>query len=261
MKIFLIFIITCMALLAKTSNTLNLWEQIKLDHKNYYLESDYQEAGFIFLTGGIMANSNIDESIRKFYQTKVRNNDDYGSHEIDEQSAIDKLFGEGKIMIPIALASGLIGSLTNNETIQQWGEGVSRAYLVGFPPMLMTQLLTGGSRPAELSSDDTSAWEPFKDKNGVSGHSFMGSIPFLVAANMSETKFMKYFFYGASALTGLSRINDDAHFASQALLGWYMGYMAVESINKTEKSDKKLSLTLLPIADKNSAGIYFSFNK
>ena len=34
--------------------------------------------------------------------------------------------------------------------------------------------------------------------------------------------------------TDWSRINDDGHYLSQAVLGWWIAYLAVESVNRTE---------------------------
>lgn len=244
-------------------NEANMWEKIKLDYKNYYVLGDYKEAGTAFLVGGIMANSPIDQWIRDNYQTKIRNNTEYGTDEINEQSLVDKTFGEGKIMIPVVLGAKFLGDLTNSKNIEEWGDNATRAYLVGVPSLLLLQRVTGGSRPAELNSDETSNWKFFNDDNGVSGHSYMGSVPFLVAANMSDDKFTRGFFYFASTLTGLSRINDDAHFASQAFLGWYLAYASVKSVFKTngEIEKNKNELNIIPIINEDSYGLGISFKR
>ncbi len=92
-----------------------------------------------------------------------------------------------------------------------------RSILVGGPPLLVLQWATGGARPTE--TDESSEWRPFHDNNGVSGHSFMGAIPFLSAAKMADNIWIKGSFYAASTLPGISRVNDDAHYFSQAFLG------------------------------------------
>lgn len=256
---FFIFILFSLSILANTENVaktedkLSLWEKIELDHKNYYQNSDYKEFGLVLLTGGIMANTNIDQCLRDYFQSNIRN------HEGNEQAAFDKLFGEGKIMIPVAVLTGAFGAITDIDIVRNWGEGVSRAYLVGAPPMLLMQKLTGGSRPLEM--DNASRWKLWQDENGVSGHAFMGAIPFLVASDLATNKYVSYALKGASVITALSRVNDDAHFTSQAIIGWYMGYMAVKSINKTDKFQNKNNLVVMPIASDNTYGLYFSFNK
>ena len=44
-------------------------------------------------------------------------------------------------------------------------------------------MATGASRPADGQG---SHWHMFNDNNGVSGHAFIGAIPFLAAAEMVE---------------------------------------------------------------------------
>ncbi len=117
--------------------------------------------------------------------------------------------------------------------------------------MLAMQLLTGASRPGENLSG--SHWKPFQDSNGVSGHSFMGAIPFLTAAMMTEDPALKALFYAGSALVPLSRINDAAHYPSQALLGWAMAYVAAQAVNKT--ADSPEDWEIVPTTVPNSVGL------
>jgi len=51
---------------------------------------------------------------------------------------------------------------------------------------------------------------------------------------MSASRHGKGIFYGLSTLPGLSRINDDVHYFSQAALGWYLAYLSCAAIEKTE---------------------------
>ena len=61
----------------------------------------------------------------------------------------------------------------------------------------------------------------------------MGAVPFLSVAKMSDNPWVKGSFYTASTLPALSRINDDAHFASQAFLGWGLAVLAAEAVDQT----------------------------
>ncbi|MEZ6069860.1 MAG: hypothetical protein R3C10_06170 [Pirellulales bacterium] len=93
--------------------------------------------------------------------------------------------------------------------------------------MLALQAVTGASRPGESTSE--SHWKPFDDNNGVSGHAFMGAIPFMSAAKMTDNIWFKGALYAASALPAMSRVSDDDHYFSQAFLGWWMAYMAASA--------------------------------
>ena len=101
--------------------------------------------------------------------------------------------------------------------------------------MLAMQMLTGASRPGE--TDDGSTWKPFQDNNGVSGHSFIGAVPFLCAAKMTDDPLWKAAFYAGSTLAGLSRINDDRHYTSQVFLGWWMAYLAATAVDQTQSGN------------------------
>jgi hypothetical protein len=92
--------------------------------------------------------------------------------------------------------------------------------------------LTGGSRPGE--EDHGSQWRPFSDDNGVSGHSFVGAVPFLSAAYMTDNRFLRGTLIAASTLPAVSRLNDDAHYASQAIIGWSLAFFAANAVNHTE---------------------------
>ena len=109
---------------------------------------------------------------------------------------------------------------------------------MGAPPLLFLQVATGGSRPLE----DHSRWHPFEDDNGVSGHAFVGAVPFLSAAGMTDSRPLKVLWVSASTLCGLSRINDDAHYLSQAAMGWWVAYLACRSVEETELGKGRLQL-------------------
>ena len=128
----------------------------------------------------------------------------------------------------------------------------TRAYLVGAPPVLFMQSCLGGSRPGER--DDASFWRPFDDDNGASGHAFVGAVPFLTAARMTEDRRVKACWYALSVLPAWSRaVNDDSHYLSQVGLGWWMAYLACESVDRTEKAPGCVTVT--PIAQPGMVGV------
>jgi hypothetical protein len=139
----------------------------------------------------------------------------------------------------------------------QWGGRTTRGYLVGFPMLLTSQYLVGASRPYD--GDGGSGWAPFADDNGVSGHAFMGAMPFLTAANMCESPWAKAFCYAGSIITPLSRIEHDAHFTSQVILGWWLAYMASNAVDSTITSFGGWSLEPMPVRD--GIGMMFAWQR
>jgi len=121
--------------------------------------------------------------------------------------------------------------------------------------MLAMQVVTGASRPGE--TDHGSLWAPFQDNNGVSGHSFLGAVPFISAAKMTDNRFWKAAFYAGSTLAAFSRINDDDHYASQAMLGWWMAYVAATAVDDTEQGN----LTVFPLSMADGIGMGVEYRR
>jgi len=237
------------------SGRYQILEDIKGDFRNYYTSGNFKVMAGSFALGGILANTSADEWLQDEYQNNMR------SESTDDFSKTAKKFGDGEYLIPLSLAAAAAGYFIPEDNlaypIGTWGYNTARAYLVGAPPMLLMQVVTGASRPGESSHG--SEWSLFNDNNGVSGHSFMGAVPFLTLAKMNRDNPVKWLFYGASFLTGWSRVNDDDHFVSQSVLGWVMAYQSVRSVFMTDKQrDSSLAFNLYPYG-KSGAGFLLSY--
>ncbi len=224
--IFYIFIIALAALATAQSNrACKLIDPIVSDYRNFYSLDNLWKFALGIGYAGFYANTSFDQEIQDLYRDYIRSNT------TDDISKIFKPFGNGRVTAPIYLTAALVGELTKEtkigSTIGDWGKRCSRTLIVGAPLVLTLQIVTGASRPIENKG---SHWHPFKDNNGVSGHSFMGAVPFLTAAKMTNNRFLKYPLYLGSTLTGLSRINDDQHYFSQVILGWWIAFLSVNSV-------------------------------
>jgi len=216
------------------------------DYKSFYSCERLTRIGLGFGLGAILANTKIDNQIQEWYQKDIR------SSSTDDFSKSAKLFGEGKYLIPLSLLSASINYFDNESPIGDWGAYSARAYLTGVPAMLLMQRVTGGSRPGETNHD--SNWRPFNDDNGVSGHAFIGAVPFLTLARMNrDNKFLKYISYAASTAAAWSRVNDNAHYLSQVALGWYMAFESVDSVFDADEKDKRV--VVHPMAFQDGYGI------
>ena len=121
--------------------------------------------------------------------------------------------------------------------------------------MLAMQYITGGSRPS--FADSHSSWKPFSASNGVSGDCFMNSCMLITAADMTDQPFWKGVFYAASAIIPWERVELNDHFLSQALLGWWMGYVACQAVNNTELS--KRNVMIVPMVSPQMTGVGVTF--
>jgi membrane-associated phospholipid phosphatase len=216
----------------------SLASRVWSDHLNFYSPESLTLLGGGLIVGAALANTSTDAQIQKHFQSSVRgaSSDDWfeGLHGSKE-------LGNGKYTLPVFATSWAMGELLPNskaaEVGGRWGERSLRGFLVGAPPLLAFQQLTGGSRPTEIS--EGSEWHPLHDNNGISGHSFMGSLPFITAAKMTDNRGLKLIYYAGSTLAPLSRVNDNAHYPSQVALGWWMAYLAASAIDATDDPNSR----------------------
>lgn len=213
---------------------------IKRDYRNFYLERDNLIGLAAGITGaGISANTKMDGDIQKFYQDSIR------SGTTNSISRIVKLPGDGFITIPVLLATH---AFLRERPAGEWSQRSIRAIIVGTPTALLLQKATGASRPLQGNSN----WRPFRSVNGLSGHAFIGAVPFITAARMSDNFYVKGLFYSLSILPGVSRINDNKHYFSQAALGWYLAFLSCNAVDKTAHK-KQNKFLIAPLLDKGGA--------
>lgn len=236
----------------------SIGETIADDYSRFYASERMIRLGMAFGVGAVMANTNIDMNIRNWYQDKVRDEktNSWSSDEASTAAFRAKLFGEGKYMVPVALLAASVNYLDTDTAVGNWGAKSSRAYIVGLPAMWAMQFTTGAARPSH-EAPSGSAWRPFNEDgyaHGVSGHSFVGAVPFLTIAYMNpDNGWVKYPAYVASMAAGWSRINDDAHFPSQVVLGWYMAWEAVDTVFEKDKYNQ--DVTVKPMVGLDGFGL------
>jgi hypothetical protein len=205
-----------------------------------------------------IANTNADQSIRNWFQDHVRN------------SGTDRLangvmsFGDyskaGSAMLGVWVVSRLSECCLTGTTfgdadacVGDWSERSLRAWIVGAPAIGALQYGLGGTRPEPNGTiiTTTSRWFPYHAAHvTASGHSFIGAVPFLTAASMTDCLPLQATFFLGSLLTPFARVDVDAHYFSQALLGWSIASIAVQSVNRTD--DQRIHVA--PLAIPNNKG-------
>jgi hypothetical protein len=227
----------------------SVFNTVKLDYEQFYTRYRLVRLGLAYGLGDIVANTETDEHIQDWYQDHVRNSS------TDKVSTIAKNFGNGWYIVPLTFASAVVGTYAlpegnTSSALGTWGERSFRSILVGGPAVVVMQYVTGAYRPKQGDSQ----WRPFKSNHGVSGHAFIGAIPFLTLARMYDDQwYIKYPLFVASTLAGLSRINDNQHYPSQAALGWYMAWEATGSILERDTNNNRFSI--VPLIGHDSYGL------
>jgi hypothetical protein len=154
---------------------------------NLYSPPSLVELALGIGVAGVLANSDLDYKIQYDGQHDAR------YEESDEWSSVTKTMGEGYVVLPVYLSAMVLDCVFREDfrggDVAVWGERSLRATLVGAPLMLFLQRALGASRPDEDPTD--SRWSFWADDNGVSGHAFMGAIPFLTAAKMADDPWTK----------------------------------------------------------------------
>ena len=226
--------------------------RIFTDFGNMYNCENAKKFGFVLLGAAVLANTEMDHNFQSWYGKHVR------SDFTNDISRVSKVFGEGWIFISAMTASAITYRLFQEHkglpecTLGEFTARTARGYFVGTPAVLLTQWTLGGNRP----TSGQSYWRPFQNDKGVSGHAFVGAVPFITAAQMTDKPLVKGLFYVLSTFTAWSRVNDDAHYLSQALLGWYLAYLSVQAVSRTETSiTLPRGLTVFPIAEGNAVGL------
>lgn len=243
----LCFARVCVAEEEQTNRLLQLKDDILQDYKHFYSVQELTKLALGMGVSGILANTSADQDFREWYQDEVR------SSSTDDLSDAVEQVGDFVKVAPILIGASLLGECAFikdtalGSTIGEWGRRSARALLVGSPSTLFLQYALGASRPKEGDSD----WKPFNDNNSASGHAFVGAAPLITAAQMSDNFYLKSLFYAASALPGIARINDDKHYLSQVILGWWLAYLSAESVGQTE--EQKIIIT--PVALRDGLGI------
>lgn len=234
----------------------SLWKRLSSDQLNFYSRESMLSLGFVFATGAAFANTDTDAQLQRHFQASVRG---ATSREWFDYFHANKELGNGVYTLPVMGAAWLANEYMDGppafEGIGLWGERSVRGFLLGAPPLVVTQRLTGGSRPYE--SEAGSEWHPFRDNNGVSGHAFMSSLPFITAAKMTDNPWQKSFWYLSSTIGPLSRVNDNAHYPSQVGLGWAMAFLSATAVQQSDTG--KRGWTLLSHSPSNDAGFALQY--
>ena len=199
------------------------WDTVERDAQAFYAPDALTRAGLVFAGGAILANTSWDQAVQDAYQDRLRSDD------TDRLASVAKFFGEGEVAFSAALLAAGFSLLEPRSRLGEWGTHASRAYLVGLPPMIVLQRVTGGARPSH-GAGAGSRWRPFARPNGVSGHAFVGAVPFLTLSRVyADEPVIRVAAFAASLLPAWSRVNDDAHYLSQAALGWYLAWASVRA--------------------------------
>ena len=229
----------------------SMFEVMRSDQLHFYSRQNLRPAFRTLGAAAILANTTMDQEFADWYQDDVRSNS------LDDIANVAKSFGEQWPMVGAYVGASIGGRLAGDNTpLALWGDRSLRSMFVGVPPLLLLQKSLGSSRPNDRPPSST--WNFWNDDNGASGHTFVGAVPFLVAAELAEDRRAKATWIALSTLTGWSRINDNDHYLSQVIVGWWLAYVSTQSV---ARSDVSLNYEIAPVVFGDSAGMEFIWRR
>jgi hypothetical protein len=231
----------------------NARQHVWSDCENYYSWPSMRNLLLGMGAAAVTANTRIDSDFREWHTDDFRGDTTYGL------ANCWRGFGDGWTVVPAVIGIGLAGQYFNEyrpmAVLGEFGDRSWRAYLVGTPTLLLFQSLLGSARPGEDS--DGSHWDPFESCHGVSGHAFIGAVPFITAAKMTSNPWAKAALYGCSTMPAWSRINDDVHYLSQVWLGWWLAYLACDAVDMTNRAEGHFSVAPVMSADMSGIALVY----
>jgi hypothetical protein len=234
-----------------------LWGDLDLavdDYRNYYSPRGLGGLALGIGLAAPLANTQADIAVRNWYQDKIR------SSAANRAADVITYAGQLWLVLPVGLeAAAWMGHAADDYRtdggLYEWSNRCLRSILVGVPPMVSLYVILGSSRPDRHDS----AWHPFEDIHGVSGHTFMGALPFLTAAAMTDNNLLKGSLFLGSFLTGWARINNDRHYLSQVALGWWMACLSVTSVDETNWARRSWSIAPTWVSDGPGVAVQFRY--
>jgi membrane-associated phospholipid phosphatase len=212
--------------------------------------SDWLKASLVLgVTGAFFA---LDDEIRDFAQDKR-------SATTDDVAAVLEPFGNGGYTFPGLVAFYVYGHFAKNDKAK-------RVALLSVESFAVTGIFTfalkfssGRTRPG--SAENSREWSGFDFDNVSfpSGHTSSAfSIATVIASEYDDKPLVAPIAYSVAALTGLSRINDNKHWASDIFLGGALGYFVSKTILKLHSDKKGRHYTIYPRVSKKEVGLDFA---
>lgn len=208
---------------------------------------DWMTAGLV--AGGTGLFIGLDEEIRNAFE-------DNRSSTTDDLSNIFEPFGNGAITIPALAGFYIFGHFGENDKAKTTALIATESFLITGLYTTILKVTFGRHRPS--TGDSSTTFDGFTtDHNSFpSGHTSTAfSIATVFANEYEEVPYIKPISYGLATLTGLSRMNDEKHWASDVFFGAVLGYFTSKTLLHLHSNKKGQHFTIYPRVDRNGGGI------
>jgi membrane-associated phospholipid phosphatase len=171
-------------------------------------------------------------------------------------------FGDGKIVLPPLVLFYAAGHIANNNKVK-------RTALLTIENVVITGVFTqimkySFQRHRPRTGDPYDSWDgPGGGGDNLafpSGHTSLAfSIATPIATEYKDNLIVPPLAYGLASLVGWSRMNDNAHWASDVFMGASLGYLTGKAICKLHE-DENSRFTIQPVLDQTSSSVILSYN-
>jgi membrane-associated phospholipid phosphatase len=208
-----------------------------------YDRDDWLLAGLI--TAGTGAFLALDEEIDDFWQDELKGNVS------DTLADVTRQFGETDVLFIATLGGYALAEALGLEREKS-------AFLLTLESVILSGALTGGfklltGRRRPSGADGAFDWEGPLGGGGIdsafpSGHTAkaFGAASVIAEIYGDEYPWVPWLAYAAAAGTGLSRINDEKHWASDVFLGGAFGILVGKMVTRYSPFMRENNLTVRP---------------
>gem|GEM_PF-210320 len=212
--------------------------------------SDWATASLVAGTTGVFLM--LDDEIKSEFQ-------DSRSSTTDDLSEFFEPFGNGAYSFPALVGFYLYGRFGENEKMERTALLAAESFLVTGLFTTVIKTSTGRHRPSKKNNSSTFDGPSTSNKSFPSGHtSTIFAIATVVANEYEEVPLVTPLSYGIATLAGLSRINDNQHWASDVFFGAALGYFTSKTILRLHSNKKGRHFTIYPRAGYRSGGLVLS---
>jgi membrane-associated phospholipid phosphatase len=160
-------------------------------------------------------------------------------------------FGSGLYSLPLFAGLFLHGEFSDNDKSKTVALDALKTYVLTAGMVTIMKQLFKRHRPFHDQIPDSKQWEgPFGDSKYTSfpsGHTMTAfALASYVSSAYRDKKWVGIASYTIAGLVGLSRINDDEHWASDVFIGGVIGYAVGKCVYNN--SLKRYNIKIIPVS-------------
>jgi membrane-associated phospholipid phosphatase len=208
------------------------------------------------MVGATLRLADEDDDIKTWLQSRR-------SPRTDAVASIGKPFGDGRYILPALGVLYCFGRSSGNDRLQRVALlGVESAAVSGVITAAM-KYLSHKRRPSAVEGDEIPWGGPAASTAHVSfpsGHSACAfAVATVIAMEYEEERFVPVLAYGAAVMCAFSRLNDNAHWMSDVIVGSAIGHLTARVIVGRHSGGGESHLGLEPLFNNRGTGLSLTY--